>query len=105
VLTKDPQSDGILVVLSPQDMTDPIGTAEALRAYAKVNEKSILASWMGGGFVKVGIDILNNAGIPTFEYPDAAAWSFASMWAYSENLNNLYETPMTLPSQSGASQD
>lgn len=101
VLAKDPESDGLLVVLSPQDMTDPIGTAEVLRAYSKTHGKSVLASWMGGGFVKPGIEILNNAGIPTFEYPDAAAWSFASMWAYNENLISLYETPMTLLSKNG----
>lgn len=99
VLAQDPDSDGILVVLSPQDMTDPTGTAEALRHYAKIKGKPILASWMGGAFVQGGIELLNNARIPTFEYPDSAAKSFATMCRYSKNLKSLYETP--LPTKSG----
>jgi acetyltransferase len=31
----DPESDGLLVVLTPQDMTDPTATAERLVPYAK----------------------------------------------------------------------
>lgn len=94
VLTQDPNIDGLLVVLSPQDMTDPVGTAECLRPYAHLKNKPILASWMGGDFVSKGIEILSRAGIPTFGYPDDAAWSFAKMWKYTENLQNLYESPL-----------
>jgi len=93
VVSKDPHVDGILVVLSPQDVIDPLGTAECLRAYAKIDGKPIIASWMGGDTVSKGIHLLNQARIPTFRYPDDAAWSFAKMWSYSENLKNLYETP------------
>lgn len=95
VLTRDPNIDGILAVLSPQDMTDPVGTAECLRPYAHLKDKPILASWMGGDFVSKGIEILSRSGIPTFEYPDDAAWSFAKMWQYTENLQSLYETPLS----------
>ncbi len=94
VLASDPEADGLLVILSPQDMTDPTGTAEALRHYATIEGKPILASWMGGAFVKGGMELLNNAHIPTFEYPDDAAWSFATMCRYHESLKNLYVTPM-----------
>lgn len=94
VLAKDNSTDGLLVILSPQDMTDPIGVAEGLRGFSKLKDKPVLTSWMGGSFVKKGIEILNQANIPTFEYPDDAAWSFATMWKYAENLKRLYETPL-----------
>ena len=93
IVAGDKSSDGILVILSPQDMTDPTGTAESLRHLSKT-DKPLLASWMGGAFVKGGIDVLKHAGIPTFEYPDDAAWSFSTMWRYTENLHTLYETPL-----------
>lgn len=93
VLSDDNDAGGILVVLSPQDMTDPTGTAEALRHYGTIG-KPVLASWMGGGFVQGGIELLHNAKIPTFEYPDDAAKAFATMWRYNENLKSLYETPI-----------
>lgn len=92
-IADDSNSDGILIILSPQDMTDPIETAECLRPYAHTKDKPILASWMGGDFVSKGIEILNRAKIPTFEYPDDAAWSFATMWKHTENLLSLHETP------------
>ena len=89
----DPESDGLLVVLTPQDMTDPTATATALAPYARSTGKPVLASWMGGPEVSAGETILNNAGIPTFDYPDAAARSFADMWRYNYNLRAIYETP------------
>ena len=95
IAAKDPNSDGMLVILTPQDMTDPTGTAEALKPYAQISGKPVIASWMGGPFVAGGIDILNRAGIPTFTYPDRAAKAFSYMWQYSDNLRHLYETPGT----------
>lgn len=93
VAGNDANSDGMLVILTPQAMTDPTLTAEALKPYANIPGKPVLASWMGGGDIREGEDILNKAGIPTFEYPDAAARAFSYMWKYSDNLKNLYETP------------
>ena len=89
----DPQSDGLLVVLTPQDMTDPTATAERLAPYARSAGKPVLASWMGGAEVAAGESILNGAGIPTFDYPDTAARAFTNMWKYTYNLRGIYETP------------
>ncbi|MFN8465245.1 MAG: bifunctional acetate--CoA ligase family protein/GNAT family N-acetyltransferase [Caldilineaceae bacterium] len=90
----DKNSDGLLVILTPQDMTDPTQTAEQLRQAApKVGKKPVLASWMGGADVAAGISILNRAGIPTFPYPDTATQVFNYMWQYTYNLKGIYETP------------
>jgi acetyltransferase len=92
--SRDPGSDGMLVILTPQAMTDPTQIAEHLKPHARVPGKPLLASWMGGADVAAGEAILNQANIPTFEYPDTAARVFAYMWRYAENLKLLYETPM-----------
>jgi acetyltransferase len=92
VAAKDENSDGLLVVLTPQAMTDPTETAEALKDYAKSYDKPVLASWSGGKDIAAGEAILNKAGIPTFMYPDTAAEAFAYMWKYTDNLKALYET-------------
>jgi acetyltransferase len=94
IAARDPQSDGLLVILAPQGMTDPASVAESLKPYAKGHGKPILASWMGGKLTAAGEGILNSAGIPTFSYPDTAARAFDYMWRYSENLRALYQTPM-----------
>ncbi len=93
VAAKDPTSDGLLVILTPQAMTDPTGTAERLKAFAAVPGKPVLASWMGGADIAAGEAILNRSNIPTFAQPDTAARVFDHMWRYTENLHALYETP------------
>ncbi|HEY9618189.1 MAG TPA: bifunctional acetate--CoA ligase family protein/GNAT family N-acetyltransferase [Microcoleaceae cyanobacterium] len=100
IAAKDPNSDGLLVILTPQAMTNPTQTAEKLRPYANLG-KPILASWMGGEAVATGTQILNQASIPTFPYPDTAARLFNYMWRYSYNLRGIYETPV-LPADSEA---
>jgi acetyltransferase len=94
IAAKDENSDGLMVILTPQDMTDPTATAEALRPYAQIEGKPVLASWMGGASIKNGERILVRAGIPTFDYPDTAMRVFNHMWRYNYNLKALYETPM-----------
>jgi acetyltransferase len=96
VAVQDPNSDGLLVILTPQAMTDPTQTAEHLKTCVQKATKPILASWMGGAEVTAGEMILNRASIPTYRYPDSAARLFNLMWQYSYNLQGIYETP-TLP--------
>jgi len=93
IATKDANSDGLLVALTPQAMTDPTETARRLSAFAVTRGKPVLASWMGGKDVVAGEAILNQANIPTFGYPDTAARTFTLMWRYAYNLRGLYETP------------
>ncbi|MGY6529053.1 MAG: bifunctional acetate--CoA ligase family protein/GNAT family N-acetyltransferase [Cyanobacterium sp.] len=94
IASGDENSDGLLVILTPQDMTDPTQTAEALLEVSKkIKHKPIIASWMGGSTVATGREILNRADIYTQSYPDDGARLFNLMWRYSNNLNALYETP------------
>jgi acetyltransferase len=94
IALQDPGSDGLLVVLTPQAMTDPTQTAEQIKQKVAGADKPVLASWMGGADVAAGESILNRANIPTFPYPDTASRVFARMWQYSDNLRGLYETPV-----------
>jgi acetyltransferase len=93
IVAKDPASDGLMVVLAPQGMTDPGQIAQTLEPYAKA-QKPILASFMGGKSIAPAKATLNTAGIPLFSYPDTAAKVFCYMWQYSYNLRGLYETPV-----------
>jgi acetyltransferase len=93
IAARDPNSDGMLVILTPQAMTAPTETAEALKAHAQTYDKPVLASWMGGKDVEAGEGILNRANIPTFPYPDTAARMFDYMVRYADNLRSQYETP------------
>jgi acetyltransferase len=95
IALQDPNSDGLLVILAPQGMTDPAQVAEGLKVHARTHGKPILASWMGGQAVEPGVKILTAAGIPAFDYPDSAVRAFKSMWNYTYNVRGLYETPFS----------
>ena len=93
IATANPDSNGLLVILTPQDMTEPTETAQALTDFAHLKSGPVMASWMGGPMVEQGTGILQAAGIPVFGYPDTAVRMFNYLWRYNENLRHLYETP------------
>ena len=101
VVANDPNTDGLLVILTPQAMIDPTRTADELKAHGTSAGKPVLASWMGGDEVAAGASILNQAGIPVFPCPDTAARAFNNMWRYSHNLRSLYETPALAGDENG----
>jgi acetyltransferase len=97
IAADDANSDGLLVILTPQAMTAATETAELLKPYAQIEGKPVIASWMGGEVVSEGEHVLNQVDIPTFQYPDAAARMFNYMWQYADNLRAIYETPSLPP--------
>ncbi len=106
---KDPGAQGILVLLTPQAMTDPTETARVLSPFssrpdpsapgrsANDGRKPLLACWLGGAGVRPGRDLLNQAGIPTFDSPEAAIHAFLHMVQYRRAQELLYECPEALP--------
>jgi len=100
---QDEASDGLLAILTPQAMTLPAQTVERLKSYGKTNPKPLLTCLMGGRDMRALRDTLQQAGIPSFAYPDTAARIFNHMWRYSSNLKSLYESPS--PTGEVAAQD
>src|SRR5271166_6320359 len=101
VVARDPNTNGLLVILTPQAMIDPTLIADQLKAHCTIADKPVLASWMGGDEVAAGESILHGAGIPSFPYPDTAARAFNHMWRYSQNIRSLYETPVPAGGEDG----
>lgn len=103
----DENTDAVLVILTPQSMTEPAAAAKEIVAVserkARSKEKSakpaktILASWMGGDDVAEGRKILENGNIPIYRAPEEAVQCFTNVYSYSKNLELLYETPATIP--------
>jgi acyl-CoA synthetase (NDP forming) len=98
----DPACDGVLVILTPQAVTDATAVATRLKELLPLaGGKPFLAAWMGGAAVDAGEAVLNAAGIPTFKYSDRAARAFAHLWRYSTHLQSLYETPQLFEDAQG----
>eukprot|EP00033_Pygsuia_biforma_P000509 GCRY01000598.1.p1 GENE.GCRY01000598.1~~GCRY01000598.1.p1 ORF type:complete len:910 (-),score=316.40 GCRY01000598.1:43-2772(-) len=96
ILAEDDNIDGMLIILTPQDMTDPTGTAQCVKGIVeKFRElkKPLLTAWMGADTVAEARQIFARANVPCFEYPDMACRMFNYMWKYGENLQALYGVP------------
>ena len=78
----DPNVGGILIILTPQAMTEVTKTAEAVCKVSKKSKKPILACFMGEATVNKGIDILTKYGVPNYPFPERAALAFKAMWDY-----------------------
>ncbi len=75
----DPNVDGLLVVLTPQAMTEIEATAQAVGDLAAEIDKPILTCFMGEARVKTGIEILNGHGVPNYPFPERASRAFRAM--------------------------
>jgi len=75
-------------------MTEPTETAKRVATYANLPGKPIIASWMGGEIVSKGARLLEEAGIPTFLYPDTGSELFGKIWGRDLHLRTLYKTPL-----------
>ena len=90
------ETDGICVILAPQALTDPILVAETLATTMKDRRYPVFACWMGGKSIEKALQILNKAGIPTYETPERAVRAFLYMVAYARNTASLLEIPPKL---------
>jgi acetyltransferase len=88
--------DAVLAVLAPQALADPKSIAEVLASTIKGRQHPVFACWMGGKSIARAVEILNEAGIPTYETPERAVRAFLYMHAYSRNLETLREIPARL---------
>jgi acetyltransferase len=97
IVLEDEGVDAILVILTPQAMTNPDATAKEISALVSATSKPILAAWLGGKSMHNADDILIEAGIPSYRTPEQAIRAFMTLVAYSRNLKTLYETPKDIP--------
>jgi acetyltransferase len=97
IVLDDPNTDAVLVILTPQAMTNATAAAKAISDLSESGTKPILAAWLGGRSMEEGIRILNKSGIATFPTPEQAVRAFMTLVAYSNNLDILYETPREIP--------
>jgi len=94
---KDPNSDGFLIIYTPQGAADPVETANIIVELSRQTKKPILSSLMGGDRCWEARRILQKNGIPTFTTPEQAVSTFMYMHVYTKNLELLYETPEEFP--------
>ncbi len=97
IVLEDPQVDGVLVMLTPQAMTDPAACAEGVIAAAKGREhKPVLACWLGQELVSEGRERLARAGIAQFASPEGGVDAFGYLASYRRHQKGLLQAPEPL---------
>lgn len=89
---QDPSVDGLMVIVTPQTMTEPGRIATAVAAAQRESSKTIVASWIGGPAVELGRKILRSHGIPVYDYPEAAANALRHLVSAGHLQNGLSST-------------
>ncbi|MCX5785620.1 MAG: GNAT family N-acetyltransferase [Elusimicrobia bacterium] len=97
IVLEDKNVDAVLVILTPQAMTNVALAAKAIGELQAGTAKPVLACWLGGYHMKEGIRVLNEYKVASYKTPEQAVRSFMTMVSYSRNLKTLYETPRDIP--------
>lgn len=89
---QDDNVGAIIIIMTPQGMTEPMGTAEALiELNAKYPKKPILAAYMGGADLKDATMYLKEHNIPCFSFPERAISALAGLWKYSQMRSKMVD--------------
>jgi acetyltransferase len=93
IVLQDTGIDAVLVILTPQAMTNPTAAAKVIGRLSEGTSKPILAAWLGGAAMRQGNQILTDSGVPSYRTPEQAIGAFMTLVTYSKNLEMLYDTP------------
>lgn len=97
IVLEDKGVDAVLLILTPQAMTNPTAAAKVIGKLSETTSKPILAAFLGGQTMREGLQILIDKGVAAYKTPEQAIGAFMTLVAYSRNLERLYETPEDLP--------
>lgn len=84
LVSLDPNVDNLMVILTPQSMTEFDATAQAIVEAHNESEKPFMVSFMGDSTVKSAVRILREGGIASFAYPEKAIASLRLLCDFQE---------------------
>jgi len=83
IVIDDPNVDSILILLTPQAMTEADATAEAIVRISRAKPtKPVLACFLGVSKVEEGVKILRKGDIPQYDSPESAVETIKVMSEY-----------------------
>jgi acetyltransferase len=83
----DPNVDGVMVLLTPQAMTEAEATAKVIINVDKESDKTIVTCFMGHSDVEAGVKVLKEHMIPHCSFPENSARTLAAMNRYQQWLH------------------
>ena len=83
IIIESPEVDSMIVVLTPQKMTDEDNVALKVIELSKKYKKPIFTCFMGAGSITKGVSILRDNKIPQYGVPERAAKAMLEMVKYA----------------------
>jgi acetyltransferase len=96
VCVNDPAINGIIIILTPQVMTEPLQVAKNITELSQDPNKVIIACFMGGDYVNPARLLLEQNNVPTFQTPEAAIEAFSYLTNFATNQKLLMQVPEPL---------
>ncbi len=84
VVSKDPNVDAIIVILTPQAMTNIPDTAHATVKTANDSGIPIIGCYMGEFAVDQGVRLMMEGGVPNYSFPERAVSALKAMTDYRD---------------------
>ncbi len=93
LVLNDPNVDGLMVIVTPQAMTEIEETAHAVGRMAQESDKPVLGCFMGEARIEAGVDVLWQYGVPNYPFPERAAAALAAMRDFRREQQRPIFTP------------
>lgn len=82
IILADPNVNSLIVILTPQAMTDPEQTALSISEAVRDSEVTTLAVFMGDATVASAMQVFKESGIPGYSFPERAVGTLGAMERY-----------------------
>jgi acetyl coenzyme A synthetase (ADP forming)-like protein len=92
---RDDRVNAVVVLLTPQAMTESLETAEAIVEIQKrIGGKPIVAVFMGGESVRKAADYLRDSGVPCYDFPEKGVKTLSAMYEYARFMKEPEHFPV-----------
>ncbi|MBI5679046.1 MAG: acetate--CoA ligase family protein, partial [Planctomycetes bacterium] len=82
-VVQDPNVDAVLIILTPQAMTEIEKTAEVITEISNRTDKPIVTSFMGGKRIENSLKIMCQRKVPNYSFPERAVTAIEAMYTYT----------------------
>ncbi len=91
ILEKDPNVDVIVVLLTPQLVTQIEETAKFIINFYETSSKTIVPIFIGGNYVQAGLSRFFDHKVPAFQFPEEAIHSIKNLVEFYKFVNSTKE--------------
>lgn len=86
IVLQTDKCDALVVILTPQVMTQIEKTAEMIGEVSRKYDKPVFCSFIGGHLTGEGGKILNGLKIPSFTFPERAIYAIGALWKFKTQI-------------------